>query len=861
MIGKTVSHYRILEKIGSGGMGEVFLAEDSRLQRQVALKFLTKQLTTEKEARERFKREAQAAAALNHPNIVTVYEIGEHEGQVFIAMEYVDGHTLKEIISTNLTPSALRPMPISQVIEITTQIASGLAAAHAKGIVHRDIKPQNILIDKDGRVKILDFGLAKLQGASRLTQEAFAMGTVYYMSPEQGMGNEVDARSDIWSLGVVMYEMASGNLPFRGDFDQAVIYAILNEDTPPLGVGTTPDGVGIENVIRRCLAKKHQDRYPSAEALAAALRDLGGAREVTGPEQVTTRKPSRRTILTAITLLLLSGFLGFLALNPRARAALGRALGLSGIPQARHIAVLPLIAGSGAESKALADGFTAVMIDKLTRLEKFHNSLWTITAGDSFQNRDKPQRMLQRLWGCNLFVSGDLQAEKNSLHLRLKLLDAAYGRQLKQVELEGNMANLSLFQDGLISRLLQLLELPEEPSTATAINAGGTSLPGAYNLFLKGVGSIQANETAPGIERGIVLLERALRQDEGYDQARLALFEGLIARFVQSRDPDWLHKALKQGCLAREDPGAGPSVLLAWALLMKESGQKTEAVAAFQQVLQMDERCYEACIGLANCLMSAGKSGEAETIYKRAVRLRPGYAPAYDHIAFFYHMSGRVDEALVNYQRLTELAPGNYSGFNNMGSMYLIRGDKASARKMFGKSNALQPNSFAQSNLATIHFYSGEYLKALPLFREAAEKSGEYWLWGNLADTYRQLPEWAHNANSAYQKAIAQAEALLASTPQDFNIISCLAMYYAHTGDKAKALDAIARARTLAPTDLETIRREALVNEAVRERSRALAALREYRERLGSLEEIEKEPDLAALRRDPAYHEMLGRRQ
>ena len=371
---------------------------------------------------------------------------------------------------------------------------------------------------------------------------------------------------------------------------------------------------------------------------------------------------------------------------------------------------------------------------------------------------------------------------------------------------------------------------------------------------------IQAKEMAPGIERGIVLLERALRQDEGYDQARLALFEGLIARFVQSRDPACLQKALGQGSLARDAAGAGPGVQLAWALLMKESGQKAEAVEAFQQALKMDERCYEACIGLANCLMTAGKSGEAETLYKRAVRLRPGYPPAYDHIAFFYHMNGRVEEALFNYQRLTELAPGNYSGFNNMGSMYLIRGDKASARKMFEKSNAIQPNSFAQSNLATIHFYSGEYQKALPLFRDAAEKSGEYWLWGNLADTYRQLPEWAHKANSTYQKAIAQAEALLASTPEDFNLISCLAMYYAHSGAKAKALDAIARARDLAPTDLETIRREALVNEAVQERSRALAALREYRERLGSLEEIEKEPDLAALRRDPAYHEMLGRR-
>lgn len=235
MIGKIISHYRILEKIGSGGMGEIYLAKDTKLERQVALKFLPRHLTEDNEARLRFEREAKAAAALNHPNIVTVYEIGEHQGQVFIAMEYVEGRTLKEMISGSVGAdprvcpgadndrkkgehrgSPLRitphPLPLTQVIDIATQISSGLAAAHAKGIVHRDIKPQNILMDKNARVKILDFGLAKLKGVSPLTQKDFTMGTVHYMSPEQGQGKEVDPRSDIWSLGVMLYEMISGGL-------------------------------------------------------------------------------------------------------------------------------------------------------------------------------------------------------------------------------------------------------------------------------------------------------------------------------------------------------------------------------------------------------------------------------------------------------------------------------------------------------------------------------------------------------------------------------------------------------------------------------------------------------------------------
>jgi serine/threonine protein kinase len=277
MIGKTISHYKILKELGRGGMGEVSLAEDTRLKRQVALKFLPRQMTADPEAKERFEREAQAAAALNHPNIVTVYEIGEHECQVFIAMEYVEGQTLKELISGsvgayNHTPLPIthHPLPITQVIEIAIQISSGLAAAHAKGIVHRDVKPQNILIDKDNRVKILDFGLAKLQGSSRLTQESFAMGTVHYMSPEQGQGKEIDPRSDIWSLGVVFYEMTTSQLPFHGEYEAALIYSVLNE--PPRSSPTmdnTPES--LRRIVKKALAKSPEAHW---QKISESIRGL-----------------------------------------------------------------------------------------------------------------------------------------------------------------------------------------------------------------------------------------------------------------------------------------------------------------------------------------------------------------------------------------------------------------------------------------------------------------------------------------------------------------------------------------------------------------------------------------------------------
>jgi len=275
MIGQIISHYKILEKIGEGGMGEVFLAEDTKLERKVALKFLPRHLTADKGAQKRFEREAKAAAALNHPNIVTVYEIGEHEGQVFIAMEYVEGRTLKELIAETLTPSALHPIPIPQVLDIATQIASGLAAAHAKGIVHRDIKPQNILVDNDGRVKILDFGLAKLKGISSLTKESSTLGTVHYMSPEQTMGKDVDHGTDIWSLGVVIFEMLTGKLPFKGDYEQAVIYSILNEEPTSVTVIRKDIPPEFDHILEKALAKDRVERYSHLTDLIIDLRRIG----------------------------------------------------------------------------------------------------------------------------------------------------------------------------------------------------------------------------------------------------------------------------------------------------------------------------------------------------------------------------------------------------------------------------------------------------------------------------------------------------------------------------------------------------------------------------------------------------------
>jgi non-specific serine/threonine protein kinase len=282
MIGKTVSHYKIIEELGRGGMGEVYLAEDTKLKRQVAIKFLPEHLTKDKENVERFGREAEAAAALNHPNIVTIHDVIEEDGpttagkQICIVMEYVDGKSLREYVGAIPIKSEFSTgsvaHTIDQTISIISQIAEGLSKAHQAGIVHRDIKPENIIIDKDGRVKILDFGLAKLKGVSKLTKETSTLGTIHYMSPKQLQGKEVDHRSDIWSLGVVLYEMLTGEAPFKGEYESAVMYAILNEE--PATIKSTFSDIPeyFNSLIGKVLQKKPSNRFQSTEELLQVLK-------------------------------------------------------------------------------------------------------------------------------------------------------------------------------------------------------------------------------------------------------------------------------------------------------------------------------------------------------------------------------------------------------------------------------------------------------------------------------------------------------------------------------------------------------------------------------------------------------------
>ncbi len=275
MIGKTISHYRIIEELGRGGMGVVYKAEDTKLKRTVALKFLPPELVRDKNAKQRFIHEAQAVSALQHSNICTLHDIDEirpetgapGEGQLFIVMDYYEGETLREIISRG-------PLPVEKIIDLGIQIAGALQEAHARGITHRDIKPANIMLTTKNQVKVLDFGLAKMTEQTRLTKENTTLGTAAYMSPEQTRGEKTDHRTDIWSLGILLYEMLTGKLPFQGDYNQALIYSIVNDSPPPPTSLRTGVPLELERIIGKTLSKDKAERYQHADDIIADLKHL-----------------------------------------------------------------------------------------------------------------------------------------------------------------------------------------------------------------------------------------------------------------------------------------------------------------------------------------------------------------------------------------------------------------------------------------------------------------------------------------------------------------------------------------------------------------------------------------------------------
>ena len=612
MIGQTISHYKILEKLGGGGMGVVYKAQDIRLDRPVALKFLPPDLTRDTEARERFIHEAKAASALQHNNICNIHDIDETtDGQMFIVMDCYEGETLKKKIEKG-------PLKIEEAADIAIQIALGLSEAHAHGIVHRDIKPANILITKSGVAKIVDFGLAKLSGRTKLTKTGSTLGTVAYMAPEQLQGGDVDAQADIFSLGVVLYEMLTGKTPFRGDHEAAIMYSILNEEPASIARFNEKVTPEIEHIVAKALAKNKEERYQHADDLLADLRTerkkLECARTgyVSAPIPSSASSASKRWKMGAggLAAVIIIG-VGIYLIIPKTKAI-------------DSIAILPFInVNADSSMEYLSDGITENLINSLTQLANLR--VIPRSTAFHFKGKDIDPREVGNALKVRSLLTGRVIQRGGDLNIQLDLIDITTESQIWGAQYSRNLSDLATVQEEIVRGISLKLQPGLSGDEKTKMARGRTTSAEAFQLYLKG--RFHWNKrTSESVKTSVGYFEQAIGKDPAYALA----YAGLADAYV----------------VLGEYKATSP----------RETFPKAKVAAL--KALEIDDDLAEAHTSLAAILRDyewdwAG----AEREHKRAIELNPNYPTGHQWYAEHLVFTGRHQEALAEIRKAEELDP------------------------------------------------------------------------------------------------------------------------------------------------------------------------------------------------------------
>jgi tetratricopeptide (TPR) repeat protein len=842
-VGQVLDHYRIVEQIGSGGMGIVFRAHDERLNRDVALKTLPGLTLLSDFAQRQFRYEALSLAKITDPHVAMAFDFGRHEGIDYLVTEYVPGLTLDAKLGG-------RPLAEIEILQLGVQLAAGLDAAHKQGVIHRDLKPSNLKITPDGQLKILDFGLAYILKAETEvdatvsgTQSYSDAGTVPYMSPEQVKGEKPDARADVWSAGVVLYEMSTGHRPFGNLSGARLIAAILEQSPPPPRSANPAISHGLERVILRALQKNPRERYQSAGDLRIELNNLMTG---TSPQVPARSWNSRLWLLVMAAALIALGAWWWIQRTPP-------------VVREQMMAVLPFESVAKDQlTQALGLGLTETVTANLVRaVDGGHLQL--VSTRDLIAQGVKTSEQARREFGTDLVLEGSLQQDGNFIRITWSLVNPRTHTQIAANTVTGSADDIFGLQDKIFNQVLERLSPSIHPATRETIDRPSDTKPGAYDLYLRGRGYLEDYKSADGIEKAIAEFERAVLVDDNYAPAHAALGLAYNAGFRRNnKGKDWIDKARTE---CERSLAITPQLAEGHTCLGKvflSTGHYEDAVQQFQRSLDLDHNSDETLRSLADAYQKLGKATEAEEAYRKAVALRPNYWGVYSAFGMFYSSQGRYADAAEMFRKTNQLAPSYYYGYSNLGAMYLQLGRYPEAVEALKYSISLRPTLEAYGNLGAVYFYLRRYAESADVLQQAIKINSNDWLnWGNLGDTLYQIPSRLSEAKAAYQKAIDLAQTRLEVNPRDGYTLAFSADYSAMLDQESKAKEKIARALEVSPKDPEVLFRAAVVFNHFKDETKALSFLGKAVAEGYSRTAIRDTPDFDHFKADPRFRSLV----
>jgi len=807
MIGETVLHYNILKELGRGGMGVVYLAEDIKLKREVAIKFLPQQISSDKEQKKRFELEAQAAASLNHPNITTIHAIEESGNDVFIVMEYIDGIELKDKIKSG-------PIPVEETTNIAIQIAEGLDAAHKKGIVHRDIKSQNIMITGDGKVKIMDFGLAKVGEGTQLTKVGSTIGTAAYMSPEQAKGEEVDYRTDIWSFGVVLYEMISSKMPFKGDYEQAVIYSILNEEAELKD--NIPEEV--EYIIAKALHKNKEERYQSVSELLSDLLDL---RSETF-NNTNTRSSSkskvqikRKTYTGKKKWITASGIL-FLTIITAVFFYFSNKSGNSEEDGKKMIAVLPFENIGSSENEYFADGLTEEITSKLSGI----STLGIIARQSAMQYKGTTKSIgeIGRELGVSYILQGTVRWEKlnGSEHIRVtpQLIDVREGTQIWSQASEKILSSSFKLQSEIAESVVQALDVKLELSEKQTLAADITKNAEAYNYYLRGIAARGKSFNEDDYRIAEEMLVKATELDPGFSHAYAQLsriHSAIYWEYFDHTESRVLKAKINADKALELDPNLVEGhVAMGWYYYHCKL-EYNNALTEFFYVLKHQVNNPDAYDGIGSVYRRQGKMEEALDYFKKGIEVSPLDNKIILNAVSTLVLLRSYDETFPYLQKTLTITPKWREVYTTEAWVHILKsGDIKKAGMILKKAD--DQNIQAETGYdifvpIIIEIGASNYDKALKLIRNMKDEVCDYqFFYIPRSLFFAEIYGLMKNKKSElayYDSARVLLESKIKVSPEDARLYSSLGIAYAGLGEKEKAVKAGKRGVALLPISKE----------------------------------------------------------